>query len=576
MKFFRKTFLAVITSVLLALTSGAYAAANTLRYEISGVEAPVLTNIQLRLDVLQKTYGTDLTEKKVESLLHEGPKNITRAVEPYGYFKSSVNGWLTRKANEWTVHYAVRLGPPLKISQVAIRIEGPGKDNAALLKFIADFPLKAGQVFRADLYESEKEKLFQTASEQGYLKAYFEDKVISIDLQKYDAVIVIHLNTGPRYYFGNVHFQQNYFDDSFLQRFEHFTPGEPYSSAKLLTFQQNLNNSHYFDEVNVSPQLQNTNDATIPVDVRLKPNKPEVYNAGIGYGTYTGPRLTLGTEFRHLTKTGHHFKVQMKLSSILSGLSAEYIIPGKDPLTDQYSIGASYQKFSPKNGYSNSKSLSLSSTKNIWDWKRVLTLSYLRENYFIDGSTSSHNSRLLIPSLSLTHTVSDNPVNVNKGYRINFDLRGSSQYVVSNINIVQSELRGKYIFSPTEASHIVLRGDIGYTAVKDLNLLPLSLQFFAGGLDSVRGFPTSYFGPGRYLKTASVELQQRIYDNWSGAVFYDTGMADDHFNAPVGKGVGVGVIYNSIIGPVKVYAGYGYLQGKSRHSDIEFSFGPEL
>jgi translocation and assembly module TamA len=171
---------------------------------------------------------------------------------------------------------------------------------------------------------------------------------------------------------------------------------------------------------------------------------------------------------------------------------------------------------------------------------------------------------------------SDNPINVNQGYRLSFDLRGASQYVVSNTNFLQSEIKGKYIFSPTTSSHVVVRGDLGYTVVKDLNLLPLSLQFFAGGLDSVRGFPISYFGPGRYLKTGSVELQHRIYENWSGAVFYDVGVADDHFNASPGQGVGLGLIYNSIIGPVKVYAGYGFLHDKSHHTDIEFSIGPEL
>jgi translocation and assembly module TamA len=576
MNFLKKTVLTLLSLCLLTSAPLSWAASLVLNTEIQGAKDPVLTNIEERLKLLQKSYGADLTEKKIESFVQQAPKNIEQAIQPYGYFRSTVQTHLWRRGNDWTANFDVHLGPPLPITQVALRISGPGKDDAALQKFITDFPIRAGQVFLADKYEEQKQKLFQTASDEGYLKAYFEDKVISIDLNKYNAVIVMHLNTGPRYYFGKISYQQKAFAESFLRRFQHLESGEPYSSSKLLTFQQSLNDSHYFDSVSVNPQLQQVENYQVPVDVTLKPNKPEVYNAGIGYGTYTGPRLTLGTEFRHLTKTGHHFNLQLKLSKVLSGLSAQYIIPGSNPLTDQYAIGASYQKFSPKNGYSNSKSVSFSYIKEILGWKRTLTLSYLRENYFINGSTSSHNSRLLIPSLNFTRVQADNLINPTHGYRISFDLRGASTHVVSDTRFVQSEIKGKYIFSPTEASRVLLRGDLGYTSVSDLTLLPLSLQFFAGGLDSVRGFPYSYFGPGRYLKTASAEFQHRIVGNWSGAVFYDVGTADDHFNAPVGRGVGVGAIYNSLIGPVRLYTGFGKVQDKHRHFDLEFSIGPEL
>jgi translocation and assembly module TamA len=577
MNFLKKTVVSLLSLCLLISAPLSWAAGFVLHTEIQGAKDPVLNNINERLALLQKTYGTDLTEKKIESFTQAAPNNIKQAVEPYGYFRSEVVTHLYRRGDVWTAHFDVQLGPALLITQVALRISGPGKDNKALQKFITDFPIRAGQVFLADKYEEQKQKLFQTAADEGYLKAFFEDKVISIDLNKYNAVIVMHLNTGPRYYFGKISYQQKTFAESFLRRFQHVETGDPYSSSKLLTFQQNLNDSHYFDSVSVNPQLQNVQDYQVPVDVTLKPNKPEVYNAGIGYGTYTGPRLTLGTEFRHLTKTGHHFSVQVKLSSVLSGISAQYIIPGSNPLIDQYAIGANYQKFSPKNGYSNSKSVSLSYIKEIWGgWKRTLTLSYLRENYFINGSASSHNSRLLIPSMNMTRVQADNLINPTRGYKISFDLRGASTHVVSDTRFIQSELKGKYIFSPTEASRLLFRGDIGYTSVSDLTLLPLSLQFFAGGLDSVRGFPYSYFGPGRYLKTASAEFQHRIVGNWSGAVFFDTGTADDHFNAPVGRGAGVGVIYNSLIGPVRLYTGWGKVQDKPRHFDLEFSIGPEL
>jgi translocation and assembly module TamA len=494
----RKIILAVITLFLLTEATLTLAAELTLQSEVSGADGVVLTNIQQRLKILQdEEAGGRLTDKKIELFMKNAPKNIKQAVEPYGYFRSNVTSRLSQYGTNAKAYFAVQLGEPLPITKVDLKISGPGQDNPELQKIIRHFPLKTGEVFTAEKYEAAKQQLFQTANNQGYLKASFEEKVVRIDLKKYKAEIVLRLETGPQFYFGDVHFQQNAFSDKFLQRFQNFKPDEPYSSAKLLTFQQNLTSSHYFDDVAVNPQLTEEKDSRVPIDVRLKPNKSQVYNAGIGYGTYTGPRLTVGTEFRHLTNTGHSFKAQAKISHVISNLTAQYIIPGQNPLTDHYTIGANVQRFLPKNGQSTSESLSFSYIKNIWGWKRTLSLGYLHESSTITGS-ATNNSLLLIPSLNLTRMHADNHIAPNKGYRISFDLRGASKKVISQTSFVQTELKAKTIFSPTKASHVLLRGDIGYTSVHNLSDLPLSLQYFAGGLDSVRGFPYSYFGPGRY------------------------------------------------------------------------------
>ena len=572
----RKILLAAITLFLLTTASISLAAGLSLRTEISGANGAVLTNIKERLAILQNEQASVPTDKMIESFMQNAPKNIKKAVEPYGYFKSEVQSRVVQQGSTVTAYFSVHLGRPVLISHVTVKISGPGENNPELQKILKNFPIKSGQIFEAEKYDFAKQNLFHVANNQGYLKATFQDSVVSIDLKKYTAEIVLHLETGAQFYFGNVHFQQTIFSDEFLQRFQNFKQGDPYSSSKLLTFQQNLTSSHYFDDVAINPQLQTIDGSQVPVDVRLKPNKSQVYNAGIGYGTYTGPRFTLGTEFRHLTKTGHNFKAQLKVSRALSGLTAQYVIPGKNPLTDHYTIGANVQRFLPKNGHSTSESLSVGYIKSIWGFKRTYALAYLHENSYTDGTGTTLNSLLLIPSLNLTRRHADNYILPNKGYRISFDLRGASKQIISNTSFIQSELKGKYIFSPTSASHVIVRGDFGYTSVDNLNNLPLSLQFFAGGLDSVRGFPYSYFGPGKYLKTASAELQHRIIGDWSAAVFYDVGTADNHLNAAMGHGTGLGLIYNSIIGPVRLYAGYGYLQDKPRHFDVEFSIGPEL
>lgn len=62
---------------------------------------------------------------------------------------------------------------------------------------------------------------------------------------------------------------------------------------------------------------------------------------------------------------------------------------------------------------------------------------------------------------------------------------------------------------------------MGHTSIANIGELPLSLQLFAGGVSSVRGYGYNSIGPGRNLVVASSEVQQRII-----GAFYLAGLVD--------------------------------------------------
>lgn len=559
----------------LTLTSTAWAK-EILRTEITGINHNILKNVQERLIIVQQSYGKTLSQTEVHDFFKQAPNNIRKAIEPFGYFKAEIHGRLIEQApNQWLARFTVGPGPPLKITQVNVTLSGMGADDTVIKHFIAHFPLTTGQVFQTEPYEKAKELLFQITNNQGYLKAFLEKKEILIDLKKYTAAIILHLNTGPRYYFGALSFAPSPFSPSFLHRFNTtIQPDMPFSSQRLLKFQENLSNSQYFKHVEVTPQVDQENQKNIPIDIKVTAPPAKKYNVGVGYGTFTGARLTLGVDMRRVTDTGQHFNAQVKLSEVLSGLAAKYYIPGNNPLTDQYTIGANVQKFVPKNGSSFARSLSASYVKNINEWQNTFSLNYLNESYQIEDQPS-HTSQVFYPSFTLSRIKADNMLSPRSGNMISLNIQGAKENALSKISFFQTELKAKTIFSPTQHSRVILRGDLGYTVVDDLNFLPLTLRFFAGGLGSVRGYPYSSLGPGRYLEVASAEYQHRIYENWSGAVFYDVGTADDHFNSHLKLGIGVGVIYSSVIGAIQLYVARAEsLSGKPFRA--EFSIGSEF
>ena len=92
--------------------------------------------------------------------------------------------------------------------------------------------------------------------------------------------------------------------------------------------------------------------------------------------------------------------------------------------------------------------------------------------------------------------------------------------------------------------------------------MPPDLRFFAGGDRSVRGYKYESISPedengdltgAEKLITASVEYQYRVTGDWWGAVFFDIGQAVHDFDdQDLKKGVGLGVRWNSPLGPIKL------------------------
>ncbi|MDA8562213.1 amino acid permease, partial [Gammaproteobacteria bacterium] len=413
-------------------------------------------------------------------------------------------------------------------------------------------------------------------SARGLLVASADTKISKLisKQNKNNAIIILILDTGPRYYFGKFIFNQNSYSTLFLQTFNTIKEGEPFSTTKLLKYQHELNSSRYFKNVTINPDLDKIKNKKVTTNVDVILPKAKQYSIGAGYGTFTGPRLTLAVNRKRIGRFGQSANIQAKISSVLTGVTGRYYIPGKNPLTDQYNISLNIQRFLPKNGESLSQSLSVSYSQQRNKLHDTISLYGLNETYK-EKNSKQRNSHLLYPSYNIAYKSTDNILNPKSGQSFNIVLRGSSNYIASTTSFFQAQVKGKIIFSPTKNSKILSRADFGYTVVNNLKELPLTLNFFAGGLNSLRGYPYASIGPGKYLRTASVELQHKIIGSFSGAIFYDIGNASDHFNDDIKKGSGIGIIYNSIMGPIKLYAGHA-ISEKGKPMSLEFSIGPDF
>ena len=565
-----------------------------LTYSIHGLPKDIEENVKALLNSDLKTHEL-LTKQDMQQVIDNAPSIIEKGVEPYGYFKAVITPrrvhMVDKDPDQWQASYNITLGTPLKITNLTVRVSGPGSDLPEFKTLFKNLPLKQGQIFKMKDYDDTKDKLSIIAAEKGFLAAKFPTHQIIIDEKKYTCNIVLKFDTGSQFYFGPVTFSGSTYSKHFLERYVNFKPGDKYTSQALLDLQKDLNSSVYFSSVSAHPQDQNIIGDEIPILVELKPRKAKHYSFGLGFGTDTGVRGTAGFDWYHITNTGNYFKSFLQLSEVQSTLQARYVIPGKHPATDQYFLAAALDQQRINRNRGTTEKISLGRVDAYKEWQRTLSLSYQFDQYSINEAPYEH-THLLVPSFTLQRSHVDSIIFPRKGYSVNFNALGSIKALASSTNIAQATFDTQWVFSPFDRSRILLRGNLGATAVSDLDKLPLSMRFFAGGAQSVRGYDYQDLGPGRYLLVGSAEYQHQITGNWWGAAFFDAGNAVNNFRNPKGSFVGrqpssinlahilktsagIGIVYASPVGPIELTLAKPLTDAK-KEAKIQFVMGANL
>lgn len=402
-------------------------------------------------------------------------------------------------------------------------------------------------------------------------------------------VLGIH-DRHARYSQQNQNLKPNVYSNGFLRRFLPFHKGELYTSAKIEQLKNNLTNSNFFIKSSVEPRISTAQNYpnfvetglnpvadcyNIPIEINITPPKAKQYEFGIGFGTDTGLRGRAGMERRHLTKNGQFFKTFVSIAQTENNLEMHYLIPGTNPITDQYDVSVGTETQHHIQG--NSKIFKTSTgyiTTIFGNWQETLRLAVQKEIYN-NKNLPSQNSLLLVPSLNFLHTKTDDPIRTTRGHKININIQGTTQKVLADRDFLQLKLDSKLIYPLSSVTSLLLRGSIGYTGISDIYRLPLSFQYFAGGSQSVRGYGYNKLGPGSDLVVISTEIRQRLVPDWYLATFIDAGNAENSFRMHLKQGAGLGVVWLSPVGTIALSVTKA-INMPNAPKMIQFSMGPEF
>ncbi|HKV06614.1 MAG TPA: autotransporter assembly complex family protein [Thermoanaerobaculia bacterium] len=565
----------------LCLSAAAPLSAVPVKVEVEGVGRDLERNIRSVLS-LEKEDKDKLTPDRVRRLHDRAPEEIGEALQPFGYYKPVVRGELRQEGERFIARYEVDEGPAIKIASVDLQITGAGADDPGFRRITQEFPVQRGKVLYHPDYEKGKDALVELAAENGYLDAEFDVSEVRVDLERYRADVVVHYDTGPRYRFGDVRFDQDVVDPNLLTGYVNFKRGEPLDVDKVLELQDALSDSPYWARVEVVTRQDLAQNLEVPIEVNLVPAKPQLWTAGVGYGTDTGARGTLGLELRRINRRGHRGQIQVVGAETEQSFQASYQIPGPYPRTDVLSFNTAYALEDTDTAESETYLIGAQRTQSRGGWRETLSLNYQRDDFEV--GLDQGISDLLVPGASYERVKADDRIYTTKGYRLRLGLQGAEGSLLSSSTFLQASMDSKLIRTLGDRHRLIARAEAGYMETDEFRELPPRFRFFAGGDRSVRGFGYQELGEkdeagnvigGQALLVGSLEYELRVLEKWSAAVFYDTGNAFRAFGDPLEYGAGFGVRWRSPIGPIRADMAWA-LSDPDRPFRFHLNIGPDL
>ena len=529
--------------------------------EVKGIEnkdKDAWANVQIYLGQIAKEYadGSERHQYLVQTA-------VDKALRAKGYYNTQYQFIYMPRANKkplLTLNVELD-SQKVKIDETDVRLSGEASKDEDFTKLVDSVP-KKGTDLNHEQYDGFKSNIESLAFKKGYFDGNWLYHRLEIYPKDHSADWRLGYESGVRYRYGEIRFTDNQIKEEYLRNILTVESGEAYDANDLSKITSDYSSSNWFSSVLVEPHL-NEEEKTVDLNVLFQPKKKNDVEVGIGFATDVGPRFQLNWKKPWINSRGHNIESRTYISAPEQRFEFGYNIPlREDPLHYYYQFSGSLENEDQNDTKSTAATIGF---QRFWTHETGWSFSAgvkARYDSFTQAD-ESHRTLLVYPTASLNRTRSD-------GNR--FPLWGDSQRLTvnwgtkafaSDVNFYSWKASSTWVRTYFDHHRFFLRGEVGHIHSKNFHRIPPALRYFAGGDMSIRGFGYKDISPrdpkngkligGSHLATATAEYQYQIYPDWWAALFYDTGLASNKFEAKdLHSGAGIGVRWASPIGAIKL------------------------
>ena len=482
-----------------------------------------------------------------------------------------------------TVTVIIHKGPLYHIGS----IETPGLTDPVAAKSI---DIKPGDAAKAAPVLAAAARLEIKLRNSGYAFAKVAEPVAIADTAHHTLAVRYPVIMGQRVNIGSITFTgMQHMSGRFMARHVALHPGQPYSETVLNKARDSLLGLGVFSSAATHTATAPSPPGQVPVTFLVHEQKLHAVSVGAAYSTDLGidadvswmdrnlfgeaQRLTLslgatgigGSGRNQTEKFGRHTYV------IRPGYTAKAVYRVPDFLTRKQSITATIEalkEYLPaysRTAFLGNAEVSRPLTKHLaFDFGA----GYIFEKVRQEGVNRTY--RLGQIPLTLRYDTANSLLNPTKGVKLSLHVTptvalgaGSSTFIITEAigdTYINLEAPGRGV--------LALRGLIGRIFGASRFQIPPDQRFYAGGTGTVRGFTYQTVGPlffdgvpegGTAIDAVETEFRQRIGKHFGIAPFVDAGQVSANgkpFSGTLRVGAGLGFLYYTGIGPIRVDVGF--------------------
>lgn len=476
------------------------------------------------------------------------------------------------KGTSVPVALAVALGALYHLRHVAIEGTVPAGVNANQALGVS-----AGQPAIASAVLAGTTRLLTALQENGYALAKVREPVATEDDRTHVLDVSVSIDAGPRVKIGEIAIKGLHdVHEDFVRRALLIHTGQLYQPSKVEAARQALLTLGVFSGVSVRADNRLDLAGRIPLVFDCQERLKHAVAFAGAYSTDLGLSLSASWSHRNLLGNGE----QLNLSAAgteLGGtattalgytLSAQFIEPmflarSQDLELDLTGVRQAFMAY-------NQTAETLSGFlrhKLSQEWKASVGASITEDHIEQEGVTTTYQLFALPVSATLDTTgLADLLQDPTRGVRASLSVTPTHSFggAGSTFVILLGSASTYLDLSDSGRTVVALHGLVGSVVGAGQFELPPDERLYAGGSGTIRGYKYQTVGPlfpdgnpegGLSLDAATIELRQRLFEDFGAAVFADVGQDSPEsapFTGDLRAGVGAGGRYYTPIGAVRL------------------------
>ena len=370
-----------------------------------------------------------------------------------------------------------------------------------------------------------------------------------------------------------------------VRSFVHLEEGERYSPRKIADTRKSVGRIEALGSVRIREAEALDANGNVPVFVEVTERKPRLFGMSARYSTVDGPGIHAYWAHRNLFGGAERLRLDADIGFFVNN-DQPLIKNDGDIEFDDFTgrLAASFVKpalwGSRKDLLVDTALVREKTVDYIGDYVNGTAAIRHRFNdiFSVQGGIGIERGetrdvlgridyRLVGMPFGLTYDSTDSLLDPTQGFRVQARAAPYAQAIGSSIDLFESKVQASAYYAIDEAANYVLAGRIGLGSLfgPEINEIPTTHRFYAGGAGSVRGYayrslaPIGPFGQaigGRSLLDGSVEARIKVTDTIGVVPFLDMGNAFassfPDFKEPIRFAAGLGLRYYTAIGPIRL------------------------